>query len=53
MMSYYIFEVDFGIIYKFILSKFPVGSLAINQCAKKTCAWPIQLLVFIADCDHG
>ena len=37
-MSYYIFEVDFGIIYKFILSKFPVGSLAINQCAKKACA---------------
>ena len=30
-------------------SNFPVGSLAINQNAKKDVLWPVQHLVFTAD----
>ena len=40
-----------GIIYN-VYSKFPVGSSAINQNSKKARAWPVQLLVFIADLDE-
>ena len=33
-------------------SNFPVGSLAINQNAKKDVLWPVQHLVFTADLDQ-